>query len=181
MQVYAETLDPSETKEFAFDWSPQLSAGETVTAQVVTFITAAGTTNPANSLVSPVSKVWLSGGTHGQRAIYTVRVTTSGGKTLEEAFGVDVVDSVLGPIAETDVDRLTREIAECKAQRIKVATGGGVVMLWRDGRRVTYQIADIEQLNALIRVLEGELATAQAVAGIVSAAPRRRAIGLLWG
>lgn len=180
MKVFAEPLDPSETKDFAFDWSPQLSAGETVSAQVVTFIDAAGTTSPSNSVATPISRVWLTGGTHGARVIFIIRVTTSGGKTLEESFGVNVVDSVLGPVAETDVERLTREITECKAQRVKVATGGGVVMLWRDGRRVSYQIASTDNLNNLIRVLEGELAAAQAAAGIVPATPRRRAIGLLW-
>lgn len=179
MQVYSETLDPSETKDFSFDWSAQLSAGETVTAQVVTFIDAAGTTSPSNSVATPFSRIWLTGGTVGQRVIYTIRATTSGGKTLEEAFGIDIVDTVLGPVAESDIARLTREIAAVKAQRINLATGSAVIQVWRDGRRVEYKIGTVEELNALIRVLEGELSAAQAAAG-VTVTSRRRGIGLQW-
>lgn len=36
MELYSETLDPSETKDFAFDWSPKLATSENVTSQAVT-------------------------------------------------------------------------------------------------------------------------------------------------
>lgn len=177
MQVFEETLDPSETKDFAFDWSPQLGDGETVLSQTVTFIDAAGTTSPSNSLASPISRVWLTGGTHGLGAIFTIRAVTSGGRTLEQALAVNVVDSVLGAPAETEIERLTREIAECKAQRVNVALGNAVVEIWRDGRRIKKLISTINELNSLIRVLEGELVSAQVAAGVTTTS-RRRAITL---
>lgn len=175
MQVFEETLDPSETKDFAFDWSPQLGDGETVSSQTVTMIDAAGTTNPSNSLASPVSRVWLAGGTVGLRAIFTIRAVTSGGRTLEQALAVDIVDSVLGVTAETEIDRLTREISELKAQRINVASGNAVIDVWREGRRIRKHISTIDELNSLIRVLEGELVSAQVAAGVATTS-RRRAI-----
>lgn len=180
MQIFDESLDPSETKDFAFDWSAQLGDGETVTSHSVAFIDAAGTTSPINTLATPVSRVWLTGGTHGSRAIFTIRANTSGGRTLEAALGVNIVDSVIGPAAETGIERLTREIKECKAQRINVATGNAVIEVWRDGRRVRKHISTIDELNELIRVLEGELAEAQVAAGITTASPRRTAIGVRY-
>lgn len=175
MQVFEETLDPSETKDFAFDWSPQLGDGETVSSQTVTMIDAAGTTNPSNSLASPVSRVWLAGGTVGLRAIFTIRAVTSGGRTLEAALAVDIVDSVLGVTAETEIDRLIREISELKAQRINVASGNAVIDVWREGRRIRKRVSTIDELNSLIRVLEGELVSAQVAAGVATTS-RRRAI-----
>lgn len=180
MQIFDQTLDPSETKDFTFDWSPRLGSGETVSSQVVSFVNAAGTTSPSNSVASPVSRVWLTGGNPGERVIFTIAATTSAGRTLEEAFGVDVVDTVLGPSAETEIERLTREIAECKAQRVKVATGNAVVEVWRDGRKLRKHISTLAELNDLILVLEGELSAAQTAAGIVNVAPRRSAIGTYY-
>lgn len=179
MEVFVETLDPSETKDFAYDWSPALAEGETVSSQVVAFVDAAGTTNPTNSLATPISRIWLTGGTHGQRAIFTITAITSGGRTLEVALGVNVVDSASGPVAQTDIERLTREIAELKAQRINVASGSAVIDVWREGRRVRRHISTIAELNDLIRVLESELVSAQVAAG-VTPTTRRGALGIVW-
>ncbi len=95
--------------------------------------------------------------------------------TVEE----QIVGSSYVPAAETDIERLTREIAAVKAQRVNLATGGAVAQLWRDGRRVEYKIASMSELNDLVRMLESELAAAQVAAGITPT-NRRRAIGLAW-
>lgn len=179
MHLYKETKDPSETKDYAFDWGPKLAEGETISAIAVALVDAAGCGNPSNSEASGVTRVLLSSGSHGQRCVYTVRVTTSGGRTLEEAFGVDVVDTVLGAPVETEVDRLTRQIAEAKAQRHKVAKGEAVVEVGRDGRRMVRKFASMGELEAYIRALESELAAMQIEAG-ETPTRRRRAIGLAW-
>lgn len=171
MIIFEEALDPSETKDFSFDWSPQLGDGETVTGHFVTFVDAAGTTNPSNSLASPVSRVWLSGGTHGGRAIFTILATTSGGRSLEAAFGVNIVDVLVGPTAETSAEELTRMIREAKGQRHAAALGSAVIDVWRDGRRVRRQVASLEELNNYIRILESDLTQAQIDEGIT---PTRR-------
>lgn len=178
MEVFEETLDPSETKDFAFDWSPKLSEGETVASQVVAFIDAAGTTNPSNSLASPVSRVWLTGGTHGQRAAFTITATTSGARVLEVALGVDIVDNAIGPVAQTELERLTALKAALQAALLKAA-GGTVIEVWngRYGNKMKYQAMKYSEISAeLMRVeqqIEGET-------NLAAGLKRRRGIGLAW-
>ena len=58
MDIYAETKDPSEVKDYTWDWSPALETSETVSSHTVTMISAAGATlSPSASLASNVSRV----------------------------------------------------------------------------------------------------------------------------
>lgn len=178
MQVFEETLDPSETKDFAFTWAPQLGDGETVSTQVVTFIDAAGTTSPSDSLATPVSRVWLTGGTVGQSAIFTIRATTSGGRTLEEAFTVKIVDSVLGVEPATTLERLQahrEKLLDAKDEAI----GGSVVEVWngRYGNKMKYTAMTYDQIvDALLRV-DREIAGEERLA---AGGGKRGAVGLVW-
>lgn len=170
--------DPSEVDVFAFDWSPRLGVGETVASIFsAVLVNAAGATMVGSSNDDTTTRVTLSGGTAGERIVWTVLVLTSAARKIEEAFGVDVIDTVLGPPVETDITRLTREIAEAKAQRRVVALGNAVIDVWRDGRRVRKYIATLADLEAYIRTLEGELAQFQVAAGIEPTS-RRSAIGI---
>lgn len=177
MRLFDETLDPSETKDYTFDWSSALAAGEAITSHAVAIINAAGATNPSNSLAGTVSRVWLTGGVSGSRVVFTITVSTSQGRTLEEAFGVNVLDSTIfsdpAPSAE---DILTR-LAEAKEQRHLVAMGKAVVEVWRNGRRVQVKVTDLKQLNDYIQVLEREYAEQLAVD---AGKNRRRPISLAW-
>lgn len=177
MQIYPETKDPSEVKDYLYDWSDRLDTGEMISAQTVTMVDAGGATSPSATFSGAISRVFLASGTHGSRVVYLVNVQTTGGKTLEESFGVDIVDVILGGTAETPVTELERMISEAKAQRHAAALGNAVVDVWRDGRRIRKQVATIEELNAYIRVLEIELAEATRVA---EGKPKRRAIGIAW-
>ncbi len=179
MLTFDIALDPNEIKDYAFDWSSAFEPGEAIASQVVTFIAEAGTTNPQNTNSSAVSRVFLTGGNTGERAIFTIRITTSAGRVLEEAFAVKILESTYETPAETEADRLTREIAEAKAQRAKVGRGDSVEEVWRDGRRIVRQLPTLNELQMLIRQLEGELYAAQAAAGIETA-PRRTAIGVCY-
>lgn len=177
MEIYRETLDPSETKDYAWDWSSALADGETVASQVVTFINSGGTTNPLNSLSSPVSKVWLSGGTHGQRVIFSIVATTSAGRTLDAGLAVDVVDNTSVSADPTDAERIASELTAARALRTKIVSGEAITELWRDGRRVRKQMPTLSELNSHIMRLESDLAQANAVA---AGGSRRRAIGLAY-
>jgi hypothetical protein len=180
MEIYAQTLDPNEVRDFVQNWGAHLQAGESIASVTATFVNAAGATQPvAASAATPNTRVWLTGGNAGSRAVFTVRITTSGNRTFEEAYGVNIVESTYVAPAETEVERLTREIAEAKAQRALVATGQAVIDVWRDGRRIRKMIPTLEQLEAYIRQLQGELYEAQIAAG-VAVTPRRRAIDLAW-
>lgn len=90
----------------------------------------------------------------------------------EQVVGADTNPDAV----ESDVDRLTREIAEAKSQRALVASGKAVIDAWRDGRRIRRHIPTMSELEEHIRQLEGELYQAQVDAG-TSATPRRTAIG----
>lgn len=77
------------------------------------------------------------------------------------------------------VAELETWIAEAEAARHTVATGGGVMDVWRDGRRLRMRIGSIAELNEYIATLRSELVQAQIEAG-VTPTRRRRAIGLAW-
>ena len=177
MKVYSETLDPSETKDYAFDWTPKLAPDELVTSHVVTFIDAAGTTSPQDSVTSPFSKVWLAGGVHGGRVIYTIVATTNQGRTIDDAFAVDVVDNAIGPVELTEADRIRSEIAAAKVLRAKLVAGDVIEDFMRDGRRVRRKLPSLKEITDTIVTLERELAEAVALA---SGQKRRRPIALAW-
>lgn len=181
MFTYEQTLDPNEVRSFAQAWGDELAEGEAISAApTVTFIEEAGTTQPtAATFASQTTLVWLTAGNVGGTAIFTVRVTTSLGRTLERAYAVRILETTFVAPAETEVERLTREIAEAKAQRAKVGRGDAVEEVWRDGRRIVRQLPTLDELQMLIQQLEGELYAAQAAAGIETA-PRRTAIGVCY-
>jgi hypothetical protein len=178
LEVYPETLDPSELKDFTSDWVLQLGEGETLSGSpAVAFVDAAGTSNPTNSLAGTVSRVWLTGGTHGGRAIFTVAVTTSGGRTLERAFAVDVIDNAIGPAAETDVEQATRLLAEARAAQHALRMGERVVDVWKNGGRVRYAETNAAELDSYVKQLERDLT---ALTATEAGQPRRRPINLMY-
>lgn len=178
MEIYRETLDPSETKDYAWDWSDALSAGESVTSQVVTFIDAAGTASSGNSVVSNLSRVWLSGGTHGGRVVYTIVVKTNQGRDLDVALAVDVVDNAIGPEPQTALERLQahrEKLLDAKDE----AVGGTVVEVWngRYGNKMKYQAMSYEQICTSLERVEREIAGEQA---ILAGRGRRAPVSLIW-
>jgi hypothetical protein len=177
MNIYENSLDPDEVRDFVHLWTDRLDQGETITAiDNITFIDAAGTTQPSVATATQTStRIWLTGGNPGTRAIFTIRVTTSKAKVLEEAFAVDIQSRDFQPAPETEVERLTREISEAKAQRALVAQGKAVIDAWKDGRRIRRLVPTLAELEDHIRQLEGELYQAQVDAG-EAVRPRRTAI-----
>lgn len=178
MELYPDSLDPSETKDYVWDWSDRLQAGETVQSHVVSFIDAAGTTSASNSLAGNVSRVWLTGGTVGSRAIWTIRATTSGGRTFEVAFAVDIVDTVLGSEPQTSLERLQahrEKLLDAKDE----AVGGAVVEVWngRYGNKMKYQAMSYEQICTALERVERDIAGEQAA---LAGRGRRAPVSLIW-
>lgn len=158
MKTFTDPKDPSETVDYEIDWAPRLSSGESVASQVVAFIDAAGTTNPTNSLASNVSRIWLAGGTHGSRCVFTVTVTTDGGRTLEDAFGVSIVDVVLGETAPTELETWKARLSEAELALHELSIGDKPVEIWRDGRRLTYPKSSIRELSAYVDWVKNKVA-----------------------
>lgn len=173
MEAYSYPKDIRETDSFPFDWSDRLGSGETISAMSVTMVQAAGLTTVTTSFTTTVTRVFFSAGTAGLTAVWLVTVTTNGSRTLDQDFSVEVVDKAIVEAAETDIARLTRQIAEAKAQRQNIALGEAVVEVMRDGRRVVRKLATMAELENYIRVLESELAAAQVDAGVTPTRQRR--------
>lgn len=75
------TKDPNAVLDWLFDWSDWLAEGETITTATITATT--GLTADAGTIVNSneAVRVWLSGGTAGQRYEVTCRITTNGSRT----------------------------------------------------------------------------------------------------
>ena len=177
MEIYAEPKDPTELKDYEFDWSAQLGDGETVVSQVVTFVDAAGTTNPTNSITTPFTRAWLAGGTHGLRAVYTVRVTTSGGRQLEVALGVNIVDTVTGETVPTDLENLEADLVAVNDAIRKMMAGESVKEVWRDGRRIVRNSPSYRDLLNQRDYLKREIEAATAV---LNGRSRRTPTAIVW-
>lgn len=170
--------DPDDIDVFGFDWSPRLGDTEVLATITTTLVNAAGTTISAESYDDTKTLVTLSGGTAGERAIWTVRVTTSASRTLEEAFAVDIIDSTSTTgTTKTEVERIQDELTAAYALRAAALAGDIITEVWRNGRRVRKQVPTLSEINAMIDRLNQELAAATASA---SGQARRRPIGLAW-
>lgn len=83
--------DAAEVMDYAIDWSPRLTTGETITASVFSVV---GAIKESETLASLENKsiVWLSGGTAGTTAKITCTAETSGGRTFREAVDLPIVN-----------------------------------------------------------------------------------------
>jgi hypothetical protein len=174
LQIYGESKDPNELKDYEFDWSAQLADGETVVSQVVSFVDAAGTTNPTNSVSSPYSRVWLAGGTSGQLAVFTILATTSGGRSIEAALGVNILDSVTVP---TDIQGLQEDLVAVNAAIRRFMAGEVIKDVSRDGRRIVRDNPTYRNLLDHRDLLKREI---QELQNVEEGLPRRSAIGTFY-
>ena len=84
-----KTKDPDETLDYPIDWSHVLTTGETVASAAWDVPT--GLTQPrAPTLVTPLTTVWLSGGTDGVSYIVGCLMTTSAGRVFDRSFTLKV-------------------------------------------------------------------------------------------
>jgi hypothetical protein len=74
--------DPNEVLDYQVDWTAKLSQGETISTSQ--FIVDGGVTVQSSSNTSSTTTVWLTGGTEGATANILNRITTSGGRTMDE-------------------------------------------------------------------------------------------------
>ncbi len=83
--------DPSDERPFAVDWSDELGTADTITGLPVFAISPSGSLTQADvSATDTRAQVWLSGGTTGVDYEVTCTIQTTGGRTLERTFGIQV-------------------------------------------------------------------------------------------
>lgn len=83
------TKDPTEVKEYSFDWSGQF-VYDYITASVWAVSVGAGLTLSTGTFLDNVTKVNVSSGTSGTAYTITNTITTSKGKTLKQAATLTV-------------------------------------------------------------------------------------------
>lgn len=180
MQTFDETLDPNEAKDFYYNAAPAMPSGEAIGAMpVVAFVAANGVSCPVVSYSGKTVRMRLTGGIPGATSTFTLTITgdASPPTVLEVGLAVNVVDSIIGPVAETPTEALTRYIAEARARRHDVIMGEAVISIWKGGKRMEVKVASLEQLNAYITAMEREL---HALTATAAGKPRRRAIGVYF-
>lgn len=77
--------DPNEVLDYEIDWATyRLQSGETISSS--TFSVVEGdVVIDSDSDLAGVTKVWLSGGTHGTACLVLNRITTSAGRTYDQS------------------------------------------------------------------------------------------------
>ena len=84
------TKDPNATLDYGFDWTDWMQTSETISS--VTWAIATGITKGSEVTGSYVAKVWLSGGTAGQRYTVACKITTNQSR-IDERTMVIVVEN----------------------------------------------------------------------------------------
>ncbi len=82
---------PAEVVDYDIDYSEWLTAGDNVQSAAVV-VSPAGLTVESVFVNDPRVKLWLSGGTDGQRYKLTVTTTTADGRVKQDEFSVRVKD-----------------------------------------------------------------------------------------
>lgn len=88
--------DPDEILDYQIDWSERLGT-DTITTSI--WILPVGITENSNSFTDTTATIWLSGGTDGARYDLVNRVTSSGGRTLEQTISLLVLARQLGLVS----------------------------------------------------------------------------------
>ncbi len=80
--------DPDELLDYEIDWSARLVDGDTISA--ATWEVPTGITEETTSHADTTATIWLSGGTLGTRYTLTSRVTTTGGRIMDQSVRIKV-------------------------------------------------------------------------------------------
>lgn len=80
--------DPNETLDYQIDWSERLDEGDTISLSAWTADVGLTASNP--SATDTTTTIWLSGGTAGERYNVHNRVTTVGGRIMDQTMEIEV-------------------------------------------------------------------------------------------
>jgi hypothetical protein len=81
--------DPDEVLDYSVDWTNRL-AGDTISTSAWSLVTASGIVLGAASNTTTKTTTFLSAGTEGATAIIRNRVTTAGGRTMDETISINI-------------------------------------------------------------------------------------------
>lgn len=85
------TKDPEENLDYGLDWEDELG-GDKISLSTWSAPNPAGITVGDKSFTDTQTIIWLSGGTAGQKYVFTNTIVTQGGRTAEKSVSIKVVD-----------------------------------------------------------------------------------------
>lgn len=176
MFTWSDTHVPGAVKRYAFDWSDELGASDTIvsaSAELVDGFSGGLTLVQFDQFEDNLSYVKVSGGTGGQTARIRGLVTTNNGETLPQ-IGLLIVEQQVD-IAELSLQDLKADLVSLRTARVTLLTGGQIKEVTRDGRRIVYNVARLEDLSDAIKLYEDLIAKTEAAAD-TSVRPRYRAL-----
>lgn len=80
--------DPDEVLDYSIDWSGRLSGDDTISLSVWTV--PDGITNEEEDKSGATTTLWLSGGSEGQTYSFLNRVTTVGGRVMDQTVTLKI-------------------------------------------------------------------------------------------
>lgn len=85
LQTWETPKDPDEVKDYVVDWTDRL-AGDAIASS--TWIVPDGITKDSDAfdVDESTATIWLSGGTLGDNYEFVNRITTTGGRTLDQTM-----------------------------------------------------------------------------------------------
>lgn len=89
--------DPDEILDYTIDWPEDRIGTDTISAS--TWIVPVGITQNSASFTDTSTTIWLSGGTEGERYDLVNRITTSGGRTVEQTISLKVMVAPVGLVS----------------------------------------------------------------------------------
>lgn len=81
------TKDQDEVLDYQMNWLARLD-GDTIDTS--TWVVPAGLVKDSDTFSGPVATVWLSGGTDGENYTLLNRITTTGGRTMDQSVKLRV-------------------------------------------------------------------------------------------
>lgn len=81
--------DPNEVLDYELSWARRLADGDTI-AGSTWLVDVGDVTVDSDTFTDTKATVWLSGGTVGTRCTLTNRVTTAGGRTMDQSVGIRI-------------------------------------------------------------------------------------------
>lgn len=81
--------DPDEVLDYQIDWSDRLGAD---TIATTTWVVPSGITKDSDTNDDTTTTIWLSGGTTGETYSLTNRITTAGGRTMDQSVRLKIAE-----------------------------------------------------------------------------------------
>lgn len=84
--------DPDEVLDYQIDWSAALDEGDEIATSAWSIATDPDTmlVIDSDTLAASTTTVWLSAGTIGKRYVLLNRITTVGGRTMDQSVSIKI-------------------------------------------------------------------------------------------